>query len=479
MNRYYRILILALGTALVCASPGSCQQPTSSSPQSQSGTSAGSNQQSQTTAPEQTAVGPVSAGSVDLSGPETFTPGNSGPHVNYLLPSLQFSEMADSNASFGTARQQFESVERVGGRLALQHVERRGVTTLDYVGAGVIYTNRSDLNTTMHQFGITQTYVGPRWNLTFDDRASYLPESAYGTGDFGWGGALGTSLGGAMGTNLVSLNPSFNPNQSLYSSRGDRISNVTSVSVGYVLSARSSMNVSGSYGLLHFMNAGGIDSSSPSFSFGYNRLLSARDSFGVSYGVSFFRFRHIGESFNTHSVQFEYGHRLTGRLSMEVGGGPEFSVFRITTVGSSTLTSWTAHTSVNYQRARNAFGLSFSRYASNGGGVFIGAQTNNLEFNWTRSLGRKWTGSVGPGYAYNQSFRQTTAGANQFSYNSYYIGTSLSRSLGRYMSMFITYNFEGQSLQSGSCTGGGCNASLIRHVFSFGFDWHPRQLVVD
>jgi len=45
--------------------------------------------------------------------------------------------------------------------------------------------------------------------------------------------------------------------------------------------------------------------------------------------------------------------------------------------------------------------------------------------------------------------------------------------------MFFGYNLQTQRFQTASCVAGNCQTSLLRHVVTFGFDWHPRQIMVD
>ncbi len=468
------LLTTALCLPVACLGlqqPGTDQQTPPAAPATTSGAAQ---------APEENQPATVTGPSAPLTGVEGFTAGGTGQMHNYVLPSFQLFEMGDSNFGLGPGGRGFETESTLVGRLALQRVGKQSRTTFDYVGGGTFFTHHSELNYTMHQFGITQAFQGRRWGLVLDDRAAYLPESPFGYGGFGWGGSLGIGLGGALGSNLSSLNSVFDPSQSLITGRGARIMNTATAQVSYIAGPRTTFTLAGSYGLMDFRTPGSIDSRNAVFVVGYNRTLTARDTIGLSYGYNIFQFRGLNASFASHFTELSYGHRITGRLAAAVGGGGQFSVFPASLAGSrTTTTSWVAHGSINYSVSRNAFGLSYSRNTTNGGGVFVGAETQYVSFNWGRRLTRNWSGSIGPGYARNQNLRQTTAGEKQFTYDSVYGNASLSRSLGRYTTMFFGYNLQTQRFQTGTCVGGNCQSSLLRHVVTFGFDWHPRQILVE
>ncbi len=478
MNFSLRMGILLVTVAVTFPLAGEGQQAPGTDQRVQP--AAPATQETAAQAPEEGQPATVTAPSTPLTGVERFTPGSSGQMRSYFFPSFQVFEMGDTNFRMKSGGGTFETVSTMVGSLALQKVGKKNVVALDYSGGGAFFTHHSDFNYTMHQLGITETYQGPRWGFVLDDRASYLPESPFGYAGFGWGGGLGLDLGGASGSNLASLNPAFNPGQSLISGTGSRILNVATAQVSYAPSARSTFTLAASYGLLHFRTPGSINSRDAMFMAGYNRALTARDTIGVSYGYSTFQFPDIDASFAAHFAQLTYGHRITGHLAVSAGGGVELSAIPASVAGSrTTVTSWVANGSVNYNVGRNALALTYYRYPSNGGGVSTGAQTQYVAFTWSRQLTRNWSGSIGPGYARNQNLVTTSSGQGHFTYDSVYANASLSRALGRYMNMFFGYYLQTQRLQAGATVGGNSQTSMLRHVVTFGFDWHPRQILVE
>lgn len=428
--------------------------------------------------PEEGQAQQTTPDSRSFSGAEEFTAGTRERLRSYFFPSFQVSEMADSNSPFTSGAHEFETIDTLTGRLTLQKVEKHSQLAADYVGGEQIYNHHSEFNATIHQLGITESYQGRRWGFLLDDRATYLPEAAFGYGGFGWMGALGPSLGGAFGSILATLNPAFDPNAGLLTGRGSRISNAAVAQIQYAAGAHSSITVTGSYELLHFRTPGFIDTRDAFFLAAYSRSLTPRDYFGINYGFGLFRYPQGGESFQTNLLELSYGHRITGRLALEVGGGPQLNVFKNPVTGSSTPLTWTAYGSLDYRFHRGAVGLSYYRYTANGDGLLAGADTHLVRLAWSMQLTRNWSGSLGPGYAHSRSLSQTTSGENDYAYDSVYAGASLSRGLGRYTTMFFTYNLQSQGSNTAPCLAGNCGTSL-QHLVGIGFDWHPRQITID
>jgi hypothetical protein len=430
-------------------------------------------------APEEGQAQQTAPDSRSFSGAEEFSAGTRGPLRSYFFPSFEVSEMASSNSPYTSGAHEFETMDTLTGRLTLQKVEKHSQLDVDYIGGAQIYNQDSQFNATMHQFGITQSYQGRRWSFLLDDRVTYLPEASFGYAGFGWTDALGASLGGAFGSNLANLNPAFNPNSGLFTGLGSRISNATVGQIQYAAGPRSSITVSGSYGFLHFQTPGYIDSRNAFFQVAYSRSLTAHDYFGINYGFGLFRYPQVGESFQTNLLELSYGHRITGRLGVEFGGGPQLNVFKNPVTGATTSPSWTAGGSLDYRVHRGAVVLWYNHYTANGGGLLTGADTQLVQLGWTTQLTRNWSGSLAPGYAHSRSLPQTTSAQNNYAYNSVYAYASLSRRLGRYTTIFFTYNIQSQTSNNAPCLAGNCGTSLPRHLVGFGFDWHPRQITTD
>jgi hypothetical protein len=469
-----RILIALLSlTVLVITAPA--QEPVTSTPPagqlpatSPSGT--------QEPAPEEPTNAPV-PDTRPLTGAEEIGVGLQRASRNYFVPALQVYAYGDSNRTILTSGQRgTELTGSVVGRLAFQHVGRTSQSILDYMGGGLFYARDSDLNATIHQIGITQAFTGRRWSLQLSDRASYLPESSFGFGGFG---SLAGGLSGGFGSGLGNLGPAFSADQTIVTGRGYRINNTTIAQVQYLTSRRASLTATAAYGLLRFEESGAIDSDHRIFAVGYNYELTRRDTLGVTYGVSMFRFRGSDLAFDDHFVQLVYGRRITGRMAFELGAGPQLDIFKNSLAGSSHRFFWNLHSSLSYQWRRSNLGLSYGRYTSSGSGLLYGAQTDRLSFSVGHRFTRNWSGSFSPGYSHNSRLQQTTGPSTSVDFNSYYVRFGLRRALGQYADASVNYTFQGQTTDIASPLGIMANNSLVRHTFGLAFSWHGRQLGMD
>ncbi len=417
---------------------------------------------------------PATAGPVPdtrpLSGAEQITAGQRQHRRTYFLPSLQVAGYADSNRYvFPTKTLDFVVAETVVGRLSFQRVGKTSQSTFDYAGGGQFFTQDSSLNTSFHQLGFSQMFTGRRWSFMLADQGSYLPESPFGFGGFG---SLG-GLGGGFGSGLGTLNPIFGSGQCLFSGRGTRIANTAVGQVVYKASSRSSFTVTGSYGVLQFVDPAYIDSDQRIVTVGYNYALNKKDTIAISYGLSMFHFRGINEDMFNHFVQLQYSRRVTGRVGFELAGGPLISIFHYVNQPSNQRTSWTAYTALNYRLSRTDLSLSYSHYTSPGSGIYVGANTDQLYFSLHSRLTRSLSGSVSPGYSRNSQIYQALASTPAKPYNSVYVSTSIQRTLGRYTDLFFSYTFQDQ-LATGTST-----YTTARHVIGMGFNWHPRRMDID
>ncbi|MFB3921501.1 MAG: hypothetical protein ACE145_07245 [Terriglobia bacterium] len=415
-----------------------------------------------------------------LSGAQDISVGFRQGARNYFLPSLQLSMYGDTNqlsASGGTRGTEFRG--SAVARIALRHVTRKSLLNLDYMGGGLFYSRDSNLNTTIHQLGISQKVQGRRWGLMLSDRAAYVPESLFGFSGFGGLGGFSPGLGGMFGSTLGNLNPSYTNNQSIFYGRGELLSNTAVMQLEYTASARSGFTATGSYGILRFGEAGLIESDQRVYSVGYNYLATRKDSIALTYGFSQFQFKGVSLGFDNHFVQMSYGRRVTGRAAFELAAGPQVLTFRHTTADSNRSYSWNVHTALHYRVSRTDLGLSYGHFTSSGSGVLFGAQTDRLEGSIGFRLTRNWSASLTPGYSHNSRLRQTTEGDASVQYDYVYAGCGLRRALGRYMDVSFNYNLQDQKTSVTGTPNSVIGTSYLRHLFGFGLSWHAREIEID
>lgn len=413
-----------------------------------------------------------------LSGVEQFTLGQMGKRRSYLLPSFEFFESADTNSSITstnsgttTSQSNVDAVTTLLGRMSLQRIWSRYQLTADFTGGGYLYDTRSDLNSLIDQFSLSQRINWRRWSLLLGDRVSYLPEASFGFS--------GPYYSGLPGTTPVNFNPLFEPNQSILTARSSRLSNSVVGEVDFNINPRSSVTASGAYEILRFPGASFIDSSNAVFSTGYNYSLTQRDTLALTYGLSLFRFGGTSQRIQNHRVHAAYGRRITGRLALQLSAGPEIARFTDQVTGPGTRVSWGMESSLLYRYPRTTLGISYTNYLSGGAGVLTGAQSQVVEMTVDRQLSRVWTGSLIFGFAHNRALSQTTAGPTIPVFNSGYAGVNLNRPFGRYMNLYLSYALQRQSSNTGPCTVGICGNVPLRHHFGLGFNWHLRPIMID
>lgn len=420
-----------------------------------------------------TETSPATPDSRPLSGAEQFTLGQMGKTRSYVLVSGDFFESADTNSGVNGSGTNWDTVSSFTGHIELHRLWSRYELMTDYLGGGSIYKNSSGLNSTFHQFGITQKIAWPRWSLKFNDYLGYLPESSFGFFGFNSG------LAGA-GLNLVNVSPQFILDQTIFTTHAQRFSNTVLGEVEYKFSSRSSITATGAYEILHFSGASFLNSNNAVFRTGYNHNFTARDSMALVYGFSRFRFGGSLQNIDDHSVQLAYGRRITGRLALQLSAGPEIHWVSNPLSGSGGQLTWTAQSGLQYRLRRSTLAVSYAKYLASGSGVLNGAQAHTVQMTVTQRLSWMWSGSLDAGFARNTALQGTTTQTNA-AFNSWYGGFNLIRLLGRHTNLYFNYYLQRQTTTtSAPCiTGGVCSPSLLRHHFGVGVNFHSRPYRLD
>ena len=143
----------------------------------------------------------------------------------------------------------------IAANVSLLESWRSSQLAINYSGGGDFSTDKTIGNGYFQQLGFSQTFNWQRWQLVFLDQLAYLPQSNFG---FGSGTGLGLP-GGGINTGVPQTGVGSN-GQTLFNAVGPRVSNNFTAQALYQLTPRSSMNVSGTYGIQRFVDAGNIDS---------------------------------------------------------------------------------------------------------------------------------------------------------------------------------------------------------------------------
>jgi len=304
--------------------------------------------------------------------------------------------------------------------------------SLVYSG-GYLYSSVSGYpsSSTFQNLAASQVVTTKNWNFVIDDAVSYLPESPT------------TGLSGIPGVGDIGVDPvqiGDQPTQSILTNYATRIGNGLNGSVTRKLTRSWSINGSGSWQILHFLNNEGIDSTMASGSVGPSYRIDARSSVSADVIYTYTDNKYLGHSypFESEGVTLQYQRQLTRFFSMNVSAGPQrtFGTGASATLIPSEITP-VASATLSYSRRTTTASISYSRATNAGSGVVYGALTNSIGGTVREQFSRNWQGALTASYSQNQSLT-TIAGLNE-DYRATYGGGQVSRRLGRSFSGYFSY----------------------------------------
>jgi hypothetical protein len=395
---------------------------------------------------------------------------------SYWVPGIQYGNFVRSSDLLQPAVTDWNSTSYVAANLSLLAAWSRSQLAVNYSGGGTFSTDKTQGNGYYHQLGAVQSFHWQRWQLAFIDQFSYLPETQFG---FGAASSLATpGVGGTLGTSLPGLQNNYQPNQSIFASVGPRYSNSITTQAVYDVSARGSLTFSGSYGFLRFVDPGNFDSNDSIFGAGYNYAFTRKDTIGILYRFSDYRYQGNPQAINDNVVQLAYGRKVTGKLALQLLAGPEYTAFRVPLLnGATNNISLSAGANLTYALSRTSFSAGYNYGVTGGSGVLIGSKTNQVQGAINRQLTRIWHGDIFGGYARNT----TLGGANVFrvspSFDSWFTGLGLNRPLGRTADVTVGYTAFIQNVSGLGCSTQTC-VDYVQQQVSVSFQWHTRPLIL-
>ena len=439
--------------------------------------------------------------------------------LSYLQPGATVSEAALSNAGSTLGGGGVTSLSLAMGSLTLKKLWSHYDLALDYIGGVGYYSLKGQGFESLQQMDFDQKITWKRGQLSLRDSFSYLPEGNFG-GSYGSIGSQGiatlgnTAFGGFWGGSSLG-NLGLVP----------RVLNVSLADVSQNLSSRSTITMAGGYAFMHFYGSNGtgrsfIGSSQISVQFGYNRTLTSHTQMALIYGYQSFDFSILGSAFHSHVIQGMYGHRISGRMDLLIGGGPQLTVidtlsakcsesivkpYYCTVFGGTLIPTTTKDTKLGvaaqgrlrYRFPKTSLDLEFQRFETSGSGLFAGAQSNILSLSVSHQLSRTLTGIIDVGYSTNSMVQpltvqqliacgnpQAAKGAcpanDANSYNYAFFGGGLQRPFGRNFHGYVSYQFNELRFDQSFCaTGGACNRTSSQNVVTLGLDWTPRPIRID
>jgi hypothetical protein len=407
-----------------------------------------------------------------------------------LVGGVEASESLDSNIG-SDARPALHSVTRGLGGLTMQRLWRRYQLAAAYVG-GVGYYNRAgDGLKQIQELQAQQAVLWRTGQLTLRDSFSYLPEGSFGYGSYGGAGgfqlglgSLGEGLGGMVGSAFGGHIGPLGSQQLGSLGQAPRITNVAIADVVQGLSPRSSLTAAGSYGLVHFTDEsqGFINSRQAGAQVGYSHSIGPKDQVALTYGFQSFHFPAETGADNViaHVVQGMYGHRVSGRMDLVMGAGPQWTRIQDPLFGTTTRLTVAGSFRLRYRFPQTSAALSFERYDTSGSGFFAGAVSNIARLQLERPLGRHYSGTAELGFSHNQRLQSAQLGVASTSYNYGFAGLALRRRFGYNWGAFLSYQWNDQVFDTCPIAGQtNCNRIAVRHVLTVGVDWHFRPIRID
>jgi hypothetical protein len=474
------IVMLALATGWAQNNSGQSQNPGGNVPQNP----AASTTPVPAQAPEDTSNYPASGLDQPPLGP--FIPARS-----FLMLGAHVSEALDSDVGDNIVSSGLVGVTRAMGSVMLQKMGNHSLTAFDYVGGVIYYPSQDPSVAQIHQFDAEQKLMWRSGQITFRDQFSYLPEGSFGFGAYGESGSSTLGLGSlnfqgsALGTGLGGI---FTLGEFGSLGQQSRIDNLSIVDLNQSLTKRSAITLAGGYGIIHFTDAaaGFINSNQITAQLGYDYQVTRKTQIALVYGFQEFQYPNIpGSSFITHVGTFMYNHRISGRMDLTLGGGPEVTVINNSAVfgGSSQRVTATATASLRYRFPRTSLALSYDRYNTSGSGYFLGATSDIVRFSVSRPLTRIWTGTADIGYSHNDQiepgFVSGVIPSTTTSFQYVYAGATAQRPLGHYFDFFLSFQFDDQLFNSTVCVTASCNVQSQRYVGAIGLNWHSRPFRLD
>ncbi len=410
-----------------------------------------------------------------LGGVQNPTLGTTEMRHSYWVPGIEYSNTVRSGSVNAALNTSWDTTSYLSGNVSLLETWSHSVLSANYSGGGFFSTDAAQGSGQYHQLAAAYEIQQRRWQLLFVNQFSYLPQTA-----FGFGGTTGLAFPGIMGglaVPLPGLQNVFMPSQSILTTNGPRYSNAAAVQLTYKVSPRGSITLAGVYGVLRFMDPGNVDNDSEILNSGYNYAITRKDTVGLICRFSAYHYPGDPQALGDQVGQVAYGRKITGRVGLQLAGGPEITTFRVAIGGSTRKISGSGNAVLTYAFSRSGVALSYTHGVSGGAGIFSGSEIDQINAIWNRQLTQVWNGSVSFGYAKNRqivSFNGLIAPV----YDTWLAGVGVSRPLGREANFSLGYQAQIQNSNVAICAGPGCGTNYTVHAIFASFQWHARPLVL-
>ena len=404
-----------------------------------------------------------------LSGAELFGLGSLEHSRNIFDPSLYFSGLGQTGVAGSAGQTSVQPTALFGGSLNFNRIWSRYQFSAIYSGGDSI-SGGTQTGGAFHDLSVTQEIEWERWRLRLRDDFVASPGASFTGSGMGGPGLLG-QFSSALPGGLPAVAQGIAPSETIQSGQAMRYEDMILGEVEYSFSRRSAFTFSGSYGLLHFPDAGYIDSHNINGRVGYDFQLDPRNSIAVLASYSKIDYAGTTNSTVNYLASLAYGRKIAGRLSFQATGGP--SEIRSTGTGNGNFQSltWAINSALRYELRRTGYSLSYSHGLTGGSGVLFGANSDTMSASVHRQFTRFWAGSANGGYAFNKSLAPT--GVATFHFTNWFIGGSIGRQLGRHAHLGLNYGLQQQNSPA-VCPVANCGSTGLQQTFGMTVNWHLR-----
>jgi hypothetical protein len=410
-----------------------------------------------------------------LSGVQSPTLGTPEIRHSYWVPGILYSNNSRNGSLNPSASSGWNTTNYMRGDLSLLEAWSHTILSANYSGGGFYSTDSTLGSGQYHELATAFEINQRRWQALFVDEFSHLPQSEFG---FGGPSALGfPGITGSLSVPLPGLQSVLAPGQTILTVVGPRSSNASAAQLTYKLSPRGSFTVAGVHGLLRFANSANINSDTAILNVGYNYALTLKDTVGLVSRFSAYHFPGNPQALGDHVVQFLYGRKITGRLALQLAGGPDVTTFRVPVNSSTHRVSGATMGSLIYAFPRSSINVSYSHGVSNGSGLLSGATTDLINGGWSRQLTRMWGANINVSYANNRQIL-AISGFTSPRFNTWNVGAGVGRPLGRTANFSLGYQAQIQTANVALCNRLNCGNNATVHQIFTTLQWHARPLVL-
>ncbi len=413
-----------------------------------------------------------------VGGVQSPTLGTSALRHSYWIPGIQYgntSQSSNFNNTSSTQKASWTTTSYFTGNFSLLEAWGHGQFGANYSGGGFFSTDSQQGNGHYHQLASAFELDERRWQLLIMEQFHYLPQSAFG---FGGATALGVpGITGALSVTMPGIQQVFAPGESVYTATGPRYSSDAAAQLSYSVSRRGTITVAAVYGFLRFSNPANTNNDTEILNAAYTYAITRKDYISGIYRFTAFRFPGNPEALGDHAIQLMYGRRITGRISLNLAGGPDITTFRVPVNGVKQSISGSGIASLAYAFRVSTIRLSYSHGVGSGGGLIAGSSTDQFIATLNRPLGRAWTSSLNFGFVRNSQLVSIKSLSSP-NFNSYSAACALSRPLSGGTGLSIGYQAQFQASNGLLCTTPGCQTNQTTHQIQVSFQWHaPAQVL--